>query len=176
MAVATVWLRDLDDRLVAADLVTGMFVDRVPGLGWTVMVEVRNASKPVLLADFGRGGKARTGADHLLARLPSAIAAAAALPGSGCVVTYTPGERKGLGDWSTTTGSGPVDAAAAVAATRGPMPSPEPPTAPPPVPAPAPPPAEPAPASAAPRRSRAATREPMPSDARNWPPLWDSED
>lgn len=75
MALSNVWLRDLSDRLICADQVIGMYVDRVPGLGWTVIGSTRQYGDAAL-ADFGRGGRARTGAEHLLARLPGVIAAA----------------------------------------------------------------------------------------------------
>lgn len=162
MANANVWLRDLTDRLVCADQVTGMYVDRIPGLGWTVIASTRQYGD-VQLADFGRGGRARTGADHLCSRLPAAIAAAAqeAAP-AAYVITYVPGTAKGAGEWATTRESGPADAAPIVNATRGPAPRPA--TEPP---------------AAAPRtqpRSRPSGRAPHREGlgpARDWPMPWD---
>lgn len=165
MATSNVWLRDLTDRLVCADQVTGMYVDRVPGLGWTVIASTRQYGD-VELADFGRGGKARTGADHLCSRLPAAIAAAAqeAAP-TAYVITYVPGPTKGAGEWATTRESGPADAAPIVNASRGPVPPPDDHLDnPPPEPRP---------------RPRAARPSPPPRPAspgnqvRDWPPIWD---
>jgi hypothetical protein len=150
MATSNVWLRDLNDRLVCADQVTGMYVDRVPGLGWTVIVSTRQYGD-VALADFGRGGRARTGADHLLTRLPGVIAAASQDPApAGYQITYTPGLMKGAGDWSTTRETDQADATPLVNRTRGPSPAAQRPR-----PAPKPPPSAP--------------RHPKPGSSFTWP-------
>lgn len=107
---SNVWIRTLSGSLLRADQVTGVHVILVPewGKGWLVMAStVQYGDIP--LARFGRGGRARTGAQHLRSRLPGVIAAAAQAPASAATVTFTRGRRKGLGEWSVTYESGPAD-------------------------------------------------------------------
>jgi hypothetical protein len=108
---ANVWIRTLySSDLLRADQITGVHVRLVPGrgLGWTVKVSTLHGAV-VDLARLGRGGRARTGAEHLRSHLPGVIAAAAQAPASGATVTFTRGRRKGLGEWSVTYESGPAD-------------------------------------------------------------------
>jgi hypothetical protein len=107
---ANVWIRTRSGSLLRADQITGVHLIQIPewGKGWLVVASTVPYGD-VELARLGRGGRARTGAQHLRSRLPGTIAAAAQAPASAATVTFTRGRRKGMGDWSVTYESGPAD-------------------------------------------------------------------
>ena len=96
----SVWVKTLAGHIVRSDRISTVVVERLPRKGWAV-IGVMGRGEHAGLAAFGRGAKAKDGAQRLCNEWPQAVAAARK-DAEGRAITFVKnGYPKGEGQWSS---------------------------------------------------------------------------